>query len=195
MRMAGFWCLALGAVIIFGFGGNAAHAQEAKKKTPVAPFVSQGSTTGDTAPVFLSKPGQGGGNVINGVLPRPGAYGMKNANIASSPKSMEKAKAAYEVTRAKQEAINQQIRDSRMQAAVAQFEASKAKDAAADEARMMAKRQAAGLPAQSNDPSVIPTKTVPVAPALDPYAGSKVTFENPNKDTKGKKPTRLFNTP
>lgn len=194
MQMAGLRFLTLGAVMVFGFGAGEVFAQETQKKAPVAPFVSQGSNTGATAPVFLSKPGSSGGNVINGVLPRQGAYGMKNANVASAPKNMEKAKIEYEANRAKQEALNQQIRDSRMQAAVAQFEASKAKDTAADEARLQAKREAAGLAAQTRDPNVVPTQTVPVEPVANPYAGSNVVFTNPKKDPNAK-PARLFNTP
>lgn len=194
MQISAFRYLALGVVIIFGLGSNIAMAQEKQpKKTPIAPYNAQGSAGGAAAPVFLSNPGQGSG-VMNGVFPRQNAMGMKNANVASSPKNVEKAKIAYEEARAKQEATNQQIRDSRTQAAIAQFEESKAKDTAADQARLNAKRQAAGLPLQSNDPSVIPTKTVPVAPLANPYAGSKVIFANPKKDPNAK-PSRLFNAP
>lgn len=193
MQMAGFRSLTLGAVIVLALGCNVAIAQDTQKKTPVVPYNAQGETKG-AAPVFLNKPVQSGGGVMKGVLPRQNAYGMKNKEVASSPKNVEKARVAFEEQRAKQEALNQQIRESRVQAAMSNFDADRAKNTAADDARVMAKRQAAGLPLQSNDPNAAPVRSGPVEKNFDPYAGSKVIFANPKKDQNGKKPTRLFNT-
>lgn len=187
------------ALVIAVAAGGVAHAQTAtapsqSQKKTTAPFNS-GSGTGETAPVFIQKGGQQPGGMITGILPRQNAVGMKSANVASSPENVRKAKVAFDEARAKQEAVNQKIRNDRMASMISQFEATKAQEMAADEQRMLAKKKEMGLPPVSSDPSVIPTRTVPVE-EVDPYAGSDVIFANPKKaNTPADKTPRLFNTP
>lgn len=177
------------ALLILILGTGAAMAQDKNPQIYNAP----GTQPGATAPLFLKNAGSGGASgLIGGVLPSNKAYGMNSATVASSPQNVKKAEQQFQANSARQQAINQQIRDARLAGIRAEFDATKAREDAADAARI---RQQELQRQQQAAAAGKPVGAAPAAaaPVVSPYAGSNVVFTGKKKDG-DEKPVRLFNT-
>ena len=177
------------AVLFMAAGGNSALAQDKQDKKAPQLFNSNGGESGDVAPIFIKKQATRTQGIIGGVLQKEKAYGMSTANVASSPENVKKAQIAFEQAKVKQQALNKQIRESRLASIKAEFEAQKAKDMEVSAALKQKQIEALGL-----DPAVPagPPPGMTKAPA-DSYLGSNVVFTG-KKKTGEEKPVRLFNT-